>query len=73
MAVAVEVGEIRAAPFDAAVQVRGEGVEDHADDGDPVHGEAERYADVGVTVDKVCGSVYGVQDEGWGGRKGDGG
>lgn len=48
----------------------GRRVEDHADGGDPIDGEAEGDAGVGEAVDKVDGAIDGIHDEG--GRVGEG-
>ena len=60
-------GEVGAFTVDGVVEVLGEGVVDDADEGFEVVGEGEGDGDVWVGVDEICGSIYGVDDEGWGG------
>jgi hypothetical protein len=51
--------------FDGRVQGLGKGVVDDADVGHAVDGQAETDGDIREVVDKVCGSIYGIQDKRW--------
>jgi hypothetical protein len=57
-------GDVGSLAFDAGVERCSEGIVDYAYDGFLVDGQAEGDADVRVAVEEVCGSVYGVDDEG---------
>lgn len=56
-------GEVGSFALDGGVQVVGERVENDADGGFLLHGEAERDADVGVEVEEVVRAVDGIDDE----------
>lgn len=58
--------EVGAFALDGVVEVLGEGIVDDTDEGFEFVGEGEGDGDIRVGVYEVGGSVYGVDDEGWG-------
>ena len=59
--------EVGALTVDGVVDVLGEGIVNDTDEGFELVGKGEGDGDVGMGVDEVCGSVYWVNDERWGG------
>ncbi len=53
--------------MDGVVEMLNEWIVDDANKGFELMGKGEGDGDVGVSVDEVGGSVYGVDDEGWSG------
>ena len=59
--------EIGAFAVDGVVKMLCERIVDDADERFELVGEGEGDGDVGMSVDEVGGSVYRVDDKGWGG------
>ena len=59
--------EIGAFAVDGVVELLCERIVDDADERFELVGEGEGDGDVGMSVDEVGGSVYGVDDKRWGG------
>ena len=58
--------EVGAFAMDGMVEMLDEGIVDDTDEGFELVGKGEGDGDVGMAVDEVGGSVYGVDYEGWG-------